>query len=127
MNLAAEKGVKITDMAKAKLKAKLKSIATTPEQGGYYFASKLLTPLTEEELQLAILWFAQGNITLNDVKSVFPELYSYMQPLELNSLEASNQWILDYFNGYRLSKSQITSMNVFLKLFLIKTLILHLS
>lgn len=104
MNFAAEKGVKITDMARTKLKAKLKSIATAPEQGGYYLAAKLLTPLTEEELQLAIHWVAQGNINLNDVKSIFPKFYSYMQPLELNSLEVSNQWILEYFNDYRLSK-----------------------
>lgn len=104
MNFAAEKGVKITDMARAKLKAKLMSIAIAPEQGGYYFAAKLLTPLTEEELQLAIRWVAQGNINLNDVKSIFPGFYSYLQPLDLNSLEASNQWILEYFNNYRLSK-----------------------
>lgn len=104
MNLAAEKGVKITDMARAKLKAKLTSIAITPEQGGYYLAAKLLTPLTEEELQLAIRWVAQGNINLNDVKRIFPGFYSYLQPLDLNSLEASNQWILEYFNNYRLSK-----------------------
>lgn len=104
MNFAAEKGVKITDMARTKLKAKLKAIATAPEQGGYYLAAKLLTPLTEEELQLAIHWVAQGNINLNDVKSIFPKFYSYMQPLELNSLEVSNQWILEYFNDYRLSK-----------------------
>lgn len=104
MNFAAEKGVKITDMARAKLKAKLTSIAIAPEQGGYYLAAKLLTPLTEEELQLAIRWVAQGNINLNDVKSIFPGFYSYLQPLDLNSLEASNQWILEYFNNYRLSK-----------------------
>lgn len=104
MNFAAEKGVKITDMARAKLKAKLTSIAIAPEQDGYYLAAKLLTPLTEEELQLAIRWVAQGNINLNDVKSIFPGFYSYLQPLDLNSLEASNQWILEYFNNYRLSK-----------------------
>ncbi len=104
MNFAAEKGVKITDMARTKLKAKLMSIAIAPEQGGYYLAAKLLTPLTEEELELAIRWVAQGNINLNDVKSIFPGFYSYLQPLDLNSLEASNQWILEYFNNYRLSK-----------------------
>lgn len=104
MNFAAEKGVKITDMARTKLKAKLMSIAIAPEQGGYYLAAKLLTSLTEEELELAIRWVAQGNINLNDVKSIFPGFYSYLQPLDLNSLEASNQWILEYFNNYRLSK-----------------------
>ncbi len=104
MNLAAEKGVKITDMARVKLKAKLTSIAITPEQGGYCLAAKLLTPLTEEELQLAIRWVAQGNVSISDVKSILPGLYSYLQPLDLNSLESANQWILEYFNNYRLSK-----------------------
>lgn len=104
MKLAAEKGVQIPDMARTKLKAKLTSIAIAPEQGGYYLATRLLTPLTDEELQLAIRWVAQGNVSINDIKSIFPDFYSYLQPLNLNYLEAANQWILEYFDYYRISK-----------------------
>ena len=104
MKIAAEKGVKITDLAVSKLKAKLSAIATTPESGGYYTAVKLLTPLTDEELQLCIEWVAQGHIKPNTVKDVFPDLYNYLEPLALSSLDNSTQWISDYFDEYRQSK-----------------------
>lgn len=104
MKLAAENGVEITDMARNKLKAQLKSITIAPEQGGYYLATKLLTPLTDEELQLAIQWVAQGYINIKDIQNIFPNFYSYLQPLDLNSLNPSNQWIEEYFKNYCLSK-----------------------
>lgn len=104
MNLAAEHGVKITDEARRKLKAKLSAIAVDPAQGGYYLAVKLLTPLTDEEFQLAIEWLAKDQIRPDDIKDVFPNLYDYMQPLSLNSLSSDNQWISEYFDAYRKSK-----------------------
>lgn len=111
MMLAAEKGVKITDLARQKIKAKLKAIATSPEQGGYYQAVKLLTPLTPEEHQLAIEWVAKGKTDAESIKDVFPGLYHYLEPLSLNSLDSSTQWITDYFDAYRRSKiaDQISS------------------
>lgn len=104
MNLAAERGVKITDAARRKLKAKLSAIAVDPAQGGHYFAVKLLTPLTDEEYQLAIEWLAKEKIHPGDIKDIFPSLYNYLQPLSLNSLSSYNQWIADYFDAYRKSK-----------------------
>ena len=104
MKLAADKGVKITDQAAEKLKAKLQAMACSPEQGGYYQAVKLLTPLTGGELQLCIEWLAKGKITVADIKDVFPELFHYMEPMTLNSLDTSTQWITDYFDAYRRSK-----------------------
>lgn len=104
MNLAAEHGVKITDEAQRKLKAKLSAIAVDPAQGGYYLAVKLLTPLTDVEFQLAIEWLAKGQIHPDDIKDVFPNLYYYLQPLSLNSLSSNNQWISEYFDAYRKSK-----------------------
>lgn len=102
--LAAEKGVKITDVARNKLKAKLTAIAASPEQGGVYQASKLLTSLTDEEHQLAIEWVAKGKIDAESIKDVFSGLYHYLEPLSLNSLDSSTQWIVDYFDAYRRSK-----------------------
>lgn len=104
MKLAAKKGVKITDLAVAKLKAKLSAIASSPESGGYYTAVKLLTPLTDVELQLCVEWVAQGKVHPNEIKSIFPDLYNYLEPLSLNSLNNSTQWISDYFDAYRQSK-----------------------
>lgn len=104
MIMAAEKSVKITDFATAKLSAKLSAIAASPESGGYYLAVKLLTPLTDAELQLCIEWVSRGKIHCDEIKAIFPQLYYYLEPLSLNSLDNSTQWIASYFDGYRRSK-----------------------
>lgn len=104
LKLAREHDVAITEIARRKLYAKLSAIAASPQEGGYYKAIKLLTPFTDEERQLAIEWVAQKKATLYDIQDVFPNLYSYMMPLELNSLSPENQWIKEYFNTYRWAK-----------------------
>lgn len=104
MKLAAEHGVKITDEATKKLKAKLSAIAVSPEQGGIYQAVKLLTPLTDAELQLCIEWVAKGHVKPTEIKDIFPGLYHYLEPLAINSLDNSSQWIAEYFDTYRRSK-----------------------
>ena len=104
MIMAAEKSVKIKDFATDKLRAKLSAIAASPESGGYYLAVKLLTPLTDAELQLCIEWVSRGKIHCDEIKAIFPQLYYYLEPLSLNSLDNSTQWIASYFDGYRRSK-----------------------
>lgn len=104
LKLAAEHDVNITDLAKQKLSAKLSDIASSQEKGGYYKAVRLLTPFTDEERQLAIKWVSQRKVSLNDIQRVFPGLYSYLQPFELNSLGTTNQWIKEYFDEYRWAK-----------------------
>ena len=104
IDLARKHGVNITDMARHKLKAKLQAIAASPENGSYYSAVKLLTPLTEEEKQLAIEWVGKSHIKAIEVKETYPELYHYMQPLGLNDLSGDKQWVSDYIDAYRQSK-----------------------
>lgn len=104
LNLGAEQGVRITDLAKNKVKARLKTIASSPEEGGYYQACKLLTPLTDVEFELAIEWVASGKISKHDIKGIFPSLYNYLLPLSLSSLGTSNQWVNEYIDAYRQSK-----------------------
>ena len=104
MIMAAEKGIKITDLATKKLGAKLSAIAATPESRGYYLAVKLLTPLTDVELQLCIEWVSRGKIHRDEIKAIFPQLYYYLEPLSLNSLDNTTQWIANYFDAYRRSK-----------------------
>lgn len=104
MKLAAEHSVKITDEATKKLKAKLSAIAVSPEQGGIYQAVKLLTSLTDAELQLCIEWVAKGRAKPTEIKDIFPGLYHYLEPLAINSLDNSSQWIAEYFDTYRRSK-----------------------
>lgn len=104
MYLAKEHGVNLSDFARTKLKKKLEAVAASEELGGYGMAVKLLTSLTEEERQLAIEWVGQGKVNSNEIKEVFPLLYSYMQPLGLSCLSGATSWISDYINFYRLSK-----------------------
>lgn len=104
LTLAAEHDVQITDAAKQDLTSKLCAIASSKERGGYYSAVKLLTAFTDEERQLAILWVAQGHVSLNDIQKVFPKLYSYMKPLDMNSLSHDSQWVNAYIDAYRWSK-----------------------
>lgn len=104
LEIAKDQHVNITELARTKIKAKLKAIAVSPEQGGIYAALKLLTPLTEEELQLAIDWIGQGKIKPEDIKYVYPNLYHYLSPLEVGSLNADNKWITNYIDLYRHSK-----------------------
>lgn len=104
MIMAAEKGIKIPDLVANKLSAKLSAIAASPESGGFYLAVKLLTPLTDAELQLCIEWVSREKIHRDEIKAIFPQLYYYLEPLSLNSLDNSTQWIANYFDGYRRSK-----------------------
>ena len=104
MQLAATRGVTITDMARSKLKAKLAAIAATPEKGGYYQAVKLLTPLTDAEKQLALEWVAKKKVRPDEIKDVFPGLYHYLQPMSLSGIGRDNAWITEYFDAYRFSK-----------------------
>lgn len=104
LELAKEQHVNITEFARTKIKAKLQAIALSPEQGGIYAAIKLLTPLTNEELQLAIDWIGQGKIKPTDIKNIFPNLYHYLAPLEIGALGADLKWVAEYFDLYRRSK-----------------------
>lgn len=104
LELAKEQHVNITEYARTKIRAKLQAIALSPEQGGIYTAIKLLTPLTDEELQLAISWIGQGIIKPNDIKNIFPNLYHYLAPLEIGALGTNLKWVAEYFDLYRRSK-----------------------
>lgn len=109
IDLARKHGVNISDMARQKLKAKLQAIAASPEQGGYYSAMKLLTLLSEDEMQLAIDWVGKGCVKAVEIKDIYPGLYHYLQPLGLNDLSGEKQWINDYIDAYR--KSKIADMS----------------
>lgn len=102
MAFARCNGVTITDEATTKLKAKLSALAATP--GTYATAVSLLTPLTDEEHQLAVEWIGRGKSKPAEIKDIFPGLYHYLQPLSLAELSGSRQWVGDYIDAYRKAK-----------------------
>lgn len=94
--------VQIKSLAEQKVGAKLAAMAADPERGPL-FAMKYMSPLTLSEQCLMVEWVGQKKIDKNDIKSLFPELYAYLQPLNVQT-ESGNSWINDYFKAYRLSK-----------------------
>lgn len=82
------------------LKAQLKAIAAHPEKG-YYAAIRLLTPLTASERELMISWYGEGNVKMQHVKSLYPELYAYLKPL---TVQCNVDWVQEYIDAYRESK-----------------------
>lgn len=102
MEEASHHGVKITDMAERKLKAKLEAIATNPERG-YYTAMKYVTALTRAEQLLMIDWVGKKKIARDDIRKVFPSLYHYLAPHRLQ-FAPEKAWVNDYFDEYRKSK-----------------------
>lgn len=102
MSYAAKKGVMITEQAESYLKAKLKALAARPGDG-YYEVVKLLTPLTFAEKELMVEWLGNKKIKRKDVRNVYPQLYEYLAPIQIQ-LEESSEWIKDYFQEYKQSK-----------------------
>lgn len=95
-------GIKITDMAERKLKAKLAAMAADPLRG-VYVAMKYMTPLTLSEQELIITWLGQEKIERKEIKSLFPNLYYYTEPFSLQ-VDKENSWINYYFGIYRNAK-----------------------
>lgn len=99
---AKRQHVQITSLAEQKVKAKLSAMAADPERGPL-FAMKYMSPLTLSEQCLMIEWVGQGKIEKNYIKVLFPELYAYLLPSNVQT-EKDNGWINEYFQEYNLSK-----------------------
>lgn len=100
IEVLSKRQVKVTEQAEQKLKRELQNIAHDPQKG-YENAIKLLSPLTRSEKVLALSWYGNGNMNLEQVKSVYPQLYDYLHPYRLIS---PLDWLDDYFSEYRASK-----------------------
>ena len=100
LTIGAKYNIRITEMAEQKVKARLKAIAADPARG-YYEAEKLLTPITESEKCLMIEWVGKGELAVNSVKNLFPDLYAYLGKMPVSFKDA---WVEKYFADYRESK-----------------------
>lgn len=99
---AKKQSVQITSLAEQKVKAKLAAIAVDPERGPL-FAMKYMSPLTLSEQCLMVEWVGQGKVEKNYIKTLFSELYDYLQP-SIVQTDNGNGWINEYFHEYCLSK-----------------------
>ena len=99
---AKKQNVQITSLAEQRIKAKLSAMAVDPECGPLY-AMKYMSPLTSSEMCLMVEWVGQAKIDKNDIKVLYPELYNYLMPANIQT-DSGNSWINNYFQEYCISK-----------------------
>lgn len=99
---ASKHNVIITDLAERKVNAKLSALATDPERG-YSYAVKYLTRLTNSERLLMIKWLGEGYISREDIRALYPSLYSYTDFFKVQAPKEET-WINEYFREYIKSK-----------------------
>ena len=100
LNEANKHGVVISQEAQDLLSSKLQQIA---DEKGYYFALKYMTIATLAEKKLLIEWIGNSKISISELKSIYPSLYAYLQPLA-PSYGINEKWLNDYFNSYKVAK-----------------------
>lgn len=99
LKAAKEKGVVLTASACEILKSKLDAIANNEELGVVH-AMRYVTPLTDVERRMLIDWVGADKVKIQEVKELYPELYSYLSPSNTNT----NAWGDNYFDLYKRSK-----------------------
>ncbi len=99
LKAAKEKGVVLTVSACEILKSKLDAIANNEELGVVH-AMRYVTPLTDVERRMLIDWVGADKVKIQEVKELYPELYSYLSPSNTNT----NAWVDNYFDLYKRSK-----------------------
>lgn len=100
LQYASQKQVKLTDEINSKLANKLNKLS---QGSGYSTAVRYLSPLTDIEKAVAIIWLGKGNLTQEDIKTVFPDLYYYLGKSFGISSE-QQKWILEYIDCYKIAK-----------------------
>jgi hypothetical protein len=100
LQYASQKQIKLTDEVNSKLAEKLNKLS---QENSYTTAIRYLSPLTDTEKAIAITWLGNGNLTKEDIKTVFPELYYYLGKSFGTSSE-QQKWVLEYINCYKTAK-----------------------
>ena len=100
LQAAAAQGVVITEEAQEQIS---KALECRAKADGYQAALKYMTTATYAEKLLIIKWLAEGNVSVSDIKDIYPPLYSYMQPSSTLSLEDAT-WIDPYIDDYKHAK-----------------------
>lgn len=92
--------VALSESAAISIKNRLENIA---KQYGVSAALRYFTGISSKEKELAVAWFAKGNINAVQLKTFFPDLYAYLsEPLGVAS--GVESWIADYMGEYKKAK-----------------------
>ncbi len=96
---AANKNVVLNNESQDNLISKLQKLS---DKEGFATAIRYFSPLTDAEKMLAIEWLGKGNVTKDEIKPFFPDLYSYLG--KSFGVTASLNWVLEYTDFYKQSK-----------------------
>ena len=82
------------------LKSKLENVVA---EYGYSGALKFMSSLTNVERELIIEWLGTGMINLNQIQTLYPDLFLYLGK-SIGITNVNQKWILDYCDLYKRCK-----------------------
>ena len=101
---ASKRGVVLREAVEAKLAERLKNIAHKYNPSS---ALNYVTGISIKEKEFVLSWLAQGVISINQIKNLFPDLYYYLaEPLGVMAKVPS--WVNNYMREYKRAKLQNT-------------------
>lgn len=105
MDIASKNGVEVAPEVQSYLVGKICEIASAQ---GVLSAMPYLSCVTYEEKALIVRWYTEGKIDKAQLKSLYPDLYAY---LNYTSAETPEAWVLDYIDKYKEAKVRNTYTN----------------
>ena len=100
LTYAAQKNIQLSDAAENMI---AKSLQTLPTKIGYTATLRYFTGITHKEKDFAVSWLGQGFITLNDIATFFPDLYTYMSG-GVGVTTGLPGWVDTYIGEYKKAK-----------------------
>ena len=98
MRVATDKHIELPENIQKYLIEKLTQVE---KERGVQVAIDYLTSLTYEEKALVIRWYAEGKLQAEQLKDIYPDLFSY---LSKTIASAEEGWVLDYIDCYKHAK-----------------------
>ncbi len=100
LNYAAQKNIKLSETAENMI---AKSLQALPAKIGYTATLSYFTGITYKEKEFAVDWLRQGFIMPKDVKTFFPDLYTYLSE-GIGVATGVPEWVNRYIELYKKAK-----------------------
>ena len=100
LKYATQQNVLLSDSAESMVAKILKAL---PERMGYTHALHYFTGLTRKEKEIALLWLGSKKITVDEIRSIYPDLYYYASE-GIGISAGVPEWVNGYIEKYKHSK-----------------------
>lgn len=100
LNLAAKSSQMLPENLQQILVEKINEVV---QADGYQTALRYLTSFTDAERELLISWYADGHVTHDQIKEIYPDLYYYLCAT-IGTQDSSQTWCLKYIDAYKNAK-----------------------